>query len=250
MSCKYLSRVVATAGVIASVGCTIHSTETPTLTGPSGLALTLRLTASPASVVQDGVSKSTITVLAIDENGRAKVGVPVRFDIMDSGQPVDFGTLSARSLTTGADGTAAVTFTAPPTPPNGIFGFGTCNGVPANCVSIIAAPTNGGSADNNRPESVVIRLIPPGAIVPTGDWTFLPAAPKVNQDVVFDGSKVLADPGRTLTGYRWDFNDGSQAKFGAVVAHDFGLVGSYNVTLTVTDDVGQTKVIGKRITVS
>jgi PKD domain len=232
----------------ASAGCTVHSTEPPPLTGPSQLGLALRVSASPASIPQDGVSTSSITVLAIDENGRPKAGLPLRVDMLVDGQAVDFGTLSARSLTTGSSGTAFVTFTAPATPSNGIFG--TCNGLAGSCLEIVAVPMNGENFMNINPASVQIRLTPPGNIIPTGDWTFSPVAPKANQDVTFDASGVLAEPGRILTGYRWDFNDGSQAKFGAVVAHDFGLAGSYNVTLTVTDDAGRTKVIGKRVTVS
>jgi hypothetical protein len=239
---------VVAASIAASAGCTVHSTEPPPLTGPSQLALALRVSASPATVPQDGVSTSSITVLAIDENGRPKVGLPLRVDMLVDGQPVDFGTLSARSLTTGSSGTAVVTFTAPATPSNGIYG--TCNGLAGNCIDIVAVPTTAENFMNINPASVQIRLTPPGNIIPTGDWSFSPTAPKVNQSVTFDASGVLAEPGRTLTGYRWDFNDGSAAKLGAVVAHDFGLVGSYNVTLTVTDDAGQTKVIGKRITVS
>jgi hypothetical protein len=240
---------VAAAMAAATAGCTMHSTEPPPLAGPSELALTLRLTASPTTVTQDGASTSSITVLALDENGRPKPNVPLRVDLMDGAQLVDFGTLSARSLMTGASGTAFVTFTAPPTPPNGLSGFGTCNGVLANCISIVAAQTNGDNFANVNPASVELRLVPPGNIVPTGDWAFAPAAPHVNESVTFSGSGVLAPPGRTITGYRWDFNDGSAAKFGAAVTHDFGLVGTYDVVLTTTDDSGATKAIGKRVTV-
>ena len=236
------------AMIAASAGCTVHSTEPPPLTGPSQLALTLRMTASPASLPQDGVSTSSITVLAIDENGRPKSGVPIRVDMLVSGQAVDFGTLSARSLTTGASGTASVTFTAPASPANGIFD--TCNGLAGTCVDIVAAPTLGENFMNINPFSVQLRVMPPGNIVPTGDWTFSPAAPKVNEDIRFDASGVLADPGRTIVNYSWDFNDASATKTGLVVTHDFGVAGSYSVTLTATDDAGQKKLIGKRVTVS
>jgi hypothetical protein len=239
---------VAAAMIAASAGCTVHSTEPPSVTGPSQLAMALRVTASPASVPQDGVSTSSITVLAMDENGRPKSGVPLRVEMQVDGQPVDFGTLSARSVTTGSSGTASVTFTAPATPANGIFE--TCNGFPGTCLDIVAVPTAGENFMNVNPASVQLRVMPPGNIVPAGDWTFSPAAPKVNESVRFDASGVLAEPGRTITGYSWNFNDASPGKTGVTVTHDFGVAGPYNVTLTVTDSAGQTKVIGKRVTVS
>jgi hypothetical protein len=241
-------RRIATVAVItaATAGCTVHSTEPPPLTGPSELAHALRLTASPASIPQDGVTTSTITILAIDPSGHPEAGVPLRVDIMAGGTGVDFGTLSARSLTTGASGTVTVTYTAPAAPANGIFDM--CNGVTGNCVDIVAAPTNTQNFVNINPASVQIRLMPVGNIIPIGDFTFTPAAPKALQDVTFDASGVLADPGRTLVSYRWDLGDGA-VKLGNNVTHDF-VAGTYNVTLTVTDDAGKSKVIGKRITVS
>jgi PKD domain-containing protein len=257
---------VAAAMIAASAGCTVHSTEPPSLTGPSQLAMALRVTASPASIPQDGASTSCVVIQAFDDKGNPKVGVPLRVDMMVGGAAVEYGTLSRRSLTTettstcrdspNLPGAATVIYTAPPTPPNGINGFGLCDngflgGVPGNCVSIVATVTNGSNFANANPDSVLIRLMPPGDIVLTGDWTFVPAVPKANQDIAFNGSGVLAQlPGRTIVTWRWDFNDGSSPKTGPVVTHDFGLPGTYHVVLTTTDDVGQTKSIPKDITVT
>jgi PKD repeat protein len=46
------------------------------------------------------------------------------------------------------------------------------------------------------------------------------------------------DPDGTLTGYEWDFGDGSPAATGALVQHTFSQSGVYTATLTVTDDRG------------
>src|SRR5437763_1649519 len=96
---------IAAAALTATAGCTIHDTQPPSLSGPSELALTLRVTASPASITQDGASTSEVKVLAIDENGRPKANWPIRVDLVVDDVAVDPGTLSASSLMTGADGT-------------------------------------------------------------------------------------------------------------------------------------------------
>jgi alpha-tubulin suppressor-like RCC1 family protein len=51
----------------------------------------------------------------------------------------------------------------------------------------------------------------------------------------FDGS-ASTDPDGTITDYSWDFGDGSALGSGPTLTHQFAAVGSYTVTLTVTDD--------------
>lgn len=62
----------------------------------------------------------------------------------------------------------------------------------------------------------------------------------VGQAILFDGSRSR-DFGRgTITAYTWNFADGSQPANGFRVYHSFAGAGSYEVTLTVTDDCGAT----------
>lgn len=56
--------------------------------------------------------------------------------------------------------------------------------------------------------------------------------------VGFDAG-TSTDADGTITGYSWDFGDGSLGS-GATVTHSFQSVGVYTVTLTVTDDSGLT----------
>ncbi len=72
---------------------------------------------------------------------------------------------------------------------------------------------------------------------PTARFTFTPASPGQGQTVVFDGT-TSADDGR-ITSYAWDFGDGNTGT-GATPSHSFAAVGSYLITLIVTDNVGFT----------
>jgi PKD repeat protein len=170
-------------------------------------------------------------------------------DMIVDGVPQDFGTLSARSIVTASDGTASVVFTAPPRPSNGLFG--TCNRLPGTCVTIVATAT-GSNFDSINPESTVIRLVPPGVILPPPDapiasFQFSPAAPVINQSITFDGT--TSQSVSPIVGYSWNFGDGTSAS-GAVVSHAYSNVASYTVTLTVTNDRGGTASTTRTVSVS
>jgi LysM repeat protein len=55
--------------------------------------------------------------------------------------------------------------------------------------------------------------------------------------VTFDGSGS-SDPDGTIARYEWDFGDGSTPETGSSVNHGYGSTGSFVVTLTVTDNCG------------
>src|SRR5579872_2984652 len=52
-------------------GCTVHQQSAGSLSGPSGLGLSIRMSATPDTVTQDGsaLAQSTILVQAFDQNG-------------------------------------------------------------------------------------------------------------------------------------------------------------------------------------
>jgi PKD repeat protein len=56
--------------------------------------------------------------------------------------------------------------------------------------------------------------------------------------VAFDGSGS-SDPDGTIVAYDWDFGDGNTGT-GSAPTHTYAAAGTYNVTLTVTDDAGAT----------
>ena len=84
---------------------------------------------------------------------------------------------------------------------------------------------------------------------PTAEFTFSPANPVPGDDVRFNASASVAAAGRTIVSYVWDFGDGATAT-GVQVTRKYSLARTYNVTLTVTDDLGRTSVVTKPVDVA
>ena len=158
--------------------CTVHQAdEAPPLTGPSGAATTVSLTASPDSISQDGGSQSRITITVFGPDGKPMARPPsLRLDMFVNGVQQDYGTLSARTVVPNGNGDAVAVYTAPPPPPGNQFG--TCNGLAGTCIDIVATPI-GTNFNAVSPQSVLLRLVPPGVILPpagtpTAAFTFSP----------------------------------------------------------------------------
>ena len=255
-----LRALVAATLVASGVACTVHQTETPPLTGPSDLSLRIDVTATPDSINQDGASQSSIRMTAAGASGQPLSGVSLRVDTAVGGVPQDFGTLSARNVVTGSDGAARVVFTAPPSTPGATIG--SCQGVVGTCVTIVATPT-GNNFTGSFAQSVTIRLVPPGVILPPGEtptaiFQFSPASPSQSESITFDatascGGTVSASGAcqstSAITTFIWNFGDGSTGS-GAVVTHRYGLISPFTVTLTVTNDRGKAASTTKAVTVT
>ncbi len=237
--------VVATA-LAAATSCTVKNTETPALSGPSGLALTLTVRAIPDSISQDGGSQSSVKVTAIGPDGKGVANQPIRVDMMVNGVAVDYGSLSARTIVTGSDGVASVVYTAPPAPPNGVFTPCTstllASSLPGSCVTIIAS-TTATNFQTATPESVLIRLVPLGVILPvagapTAAFTYSPQTVSAGIPVQFDASNSTAGLGASqIASYSWSFGDGGTAT-GKNPSHTFAAGNNFVVSLTVTNDRG------------
>ncbi len=219
--CRVLIPVVA-AGLLVS-GCTVSKTERPPLAGPSELGLSLSVTANP-DIIPQNASQSQVVILALDGNGQAVKGLPIRLSL----NPV-VGQLSASDVTTGGDGRAAVAYTAPPLPPDNR----------ETTVTISATPVST-DYSNAVPRSVIIRLVLPDVVPPLPDasFTFWPGLPAPNSTVTFDGTASSSQTG-TIVVWSWDFGDGTTGK-GARVQHVYRTAGDYNVSLSVTDNNGRT----------
>ncbi len=89
-----------------------------------------------------------------------------------------------------------------------------------------------------KPKEVVITFQPP-----TADFTFIPEHPKAGETITFDGSDSFDFDGKVVA-YAWDFNNDGKADAKGVTAQtSFPVAGSYDVTLTITDNDGNTDAI-------
>jgi PKD repeat protein len=229
---------------MAAAGCTINKQDAPATSGPSEMSMAISMYASPDVLRQDGASQSQITVQAQDAKGQALRNLPIRLDIWVGSAIVDFGQLSGKNLTTGSDGRATALYTAPPAPTQAVDSL--------TVVSIVATPI-GTDYGNATERSVSIRLVPLGVVLPpngapTASFVFSPSAPLTEAPITFDGSSSYDLDGRIVS-YAWNFGDGSTGS-GSVVQHQYSFGGSYSVSLTVTDDRGQTNAKSQNVSVA
>lgn len=241
---KKLAGAAAVGVLGAALACTLKDQAKPDFVGPSELGLSLELTANPDVLRWDGASRSLITVVARNSMGQPQANVAATVEVMsvnpnDSTTRVfyDLGTISARSIVTGSDGRASLTYTAP-------LLSGESGEIP---VWIVVTPSQGNAA-NQQPREVQIRLLPPGVILPPPDlkpdFTFTPAQPVAGQDVVFDATKSTG----SIASYQWSFGDGATGT-GQLVTHRYATEGAKSVTLTVTDTFGRSASTTKVVTV-
>jgi len=87
----------------------------------------------------------------------------------------------------------------------------------------------------------------PENLPPTADFVYSPTFPYVGQAVTFDASGS-SDPDGWIVSYEWDFGDGSTGT-GVLTTYTYESTGTFNVTLTVTDDLGATDTLQQEITV-
>jgi hypothetical protein len=83
---------------------------------------------------------------------------------------------------------------------------------------------------------------------PVPAFEILPSQPIVGDTITFNASSSYDSDG-SIVSYSWNFGDGSSAS-GVTVTHSYSQLGTYTVTLTVTDDEGLESTISKVITVS
>lgn len=88
---------------------------------------------------------------------------------------------------------------------------------------------------------------------PVADFTYLPAAPHVNQEMTFSASaSYVRVTGRTIEDYTWDFGDGTPLVSGTSPGqkHTYTSTGTYAVKLKIRDNESEEGEITKQITVT
>jgi len=83
---------------------------------------------------------------------------------------------------------------------------------------------------------------------PHASFFYSPIEPQVDEAVTFNASASF-DLDGTIETYAWDFGDGT-TDTAIIVTHVFTTAGSYNVTLTVTDDDGLSDASAQSVTVA
>ena len=84
---------------------------------------------------------------------------------------------------------------------------------------------------------------------PTPRFEFSPQTPRFGQQIFFTAAPSTAGPGRHIVSYDWDFGSGRTGN-GVTVSKQYDTPGTYNVTLTVTDDASQQATLTRPVTVS
>lgn len=79
----------------------------------------------------------------------------------------------------------------------------------------------------------------------TASFSFSPTGPGINQQIFFDASASMPATGT----YSWNFGDGTNGT-GVRPTHQYRSAATYTVTLTVTNDIGQSATTTRTVTVS
>lgn len=239
-------RTALLAAVTLTGACTIKETSAPPLTGPSEFSLSLSIAALPDLLTRDGASQSLIVVTARDPQGSPVRSVQLRLEMIVNGQIQDFGALSTKTLFTGSDGRATAIYTAPAAPPTGASTF-------ADRITLVVSAV-GTNQQGTTFTSADIRLVLPttnNPNAPVAIFTFAPTSPGVGTLVIFNASASFPVTGTSIVNYAWDWGDGTTDNFNtsAFEDHDWAAAGTFSVTLTVTDNLGQKGSTTQTITV-
>jgi PKD repeat protein len=230
------------AGTLA--GCTVTDVDTPPLAGPSSFSRSILMQANKDTLQQDGFDEAAITLTALVQPGQSE-NISLRAQVFVDGVAQDFGTLSTKNPIT----PTTLLYRAPAAPSN------PAGQVPTT-VTIAVTPVDSGDFRAEVARTIDIRLVPPGVILPSNPnlaarFTFAPLTPQVLNTVTFDASTTTNGGSACLSActYAWSFGDGTTGS-GITLTHQFRTVGSFPVSLTVTDIRGASATTSQTVPVS
>ncbi|MGM0591911.1 MAG: PKD domain-containing protein [Halobacteriota archaeon] len=189
---------------------------------PGTYAVNLTVTDTAGNIDTDTVTvtvrDTTAPTADAGPNKTAEVGTAVT---LDGTQSSDNGDIVSYVWNFG-NGTTASNATATPT-----------YSTPGTYTVTLTVVDSAGNTDSDTVTVTVVENESHGPTAHAGDDREV----ETGVAVTFDGTNSTADG--TIVSYEWDFGDGTDAT-GATVNHAFSTVGTYTVTLTVTDDAGNT----------
>ena len=114
----------------------------------------------------------------------------------------------------------------------------------AGTFSATLTVTDTGGSMGSRSKTVVVGT----SGDPVAGFVFSPTTPGIGDQVVFNGASSTAVSPRTIVSYAWEFGTGS-TRSGMIVSKTYDTAGTYNVSLTVTDDAGNKGTTSQAVTV-
>ena len=242
----HLATVVVLTVVATSLGaCSLDNQGMPALSGPSELALSLSMSATPDQLPRDGSSQSIVTITARDAEGKPLVGQRIAVSL--GANAPQGAAVSLSEVVTSSSGQGTFVVTAP------------VAGSVGN-ISVVAMLV-GTNSNNTSSRVISIAALPINSAAPTiTDFTISDSTPDVDETVTFDAScqpaTTCATAGVTDEGvpcntcvFTWSFGDGTTA-VGQIVRHSFTAGGAHKVMLTVTDVGGVSATLIKTVTAS
>jgi PKD repeat protein len=91
--------------------------------------------------------------------------------------------------------------------------------------------------DGGKFASTTQTITVTAATLPTAVFVFSPTVPTIGQVIQFNASSSVAAPGHSIVSYVWNWGDGSTGT-SQLTSHTYTAAGTYAVTLTTTDDAG------------
>ena len=155
-----------------------------------------------------------------------------------------------KSDCTGYDTSVCTELPPPPECGNGVLeGTEVCDGGSADCSTLGGYETGTNApckSDCTGYDTSVCTPLPNQP--PTAQFTYTPeSATAAPLTVSFDAFSS-SDPDGSIVDLAWDFGDGSTGS-GITPSHTYNTEGSFDVTLTVTDDGGSTGQISKKVNI-
>jgi hypothetical protein len=236
-------------------GCGLDKVQVPdTLVGPAELGTSVRMTATPDSIVADNESSSLIQVTVRDQNGKTVSGKDIVFAILDPEKltPIGLGQLNTYRTATDSNGIARVTYYSPAR-----------TDVTAKLDVFIGARPQGDDAAAAYWRTVKIELYP--AEVPlfppnSGDVPTCTVIRQPNKTSYLVGEQILfqssvklgkdaAGNPKPIVRYEWNYADDTAVDTVPDTNHYFRAAGLYTVTLSIIDSRGAAASCASAVTV-